>query len=202
VIKHLKSGKFRLYTADGSRPLGPPTTHEKAAAQEAAIKASQHSRHAERNEPMPRKLAGWAARKVKNARRQTGKAMSDEDVVATIQREAKAAGATLANDGKGGLDPRLALERFRAARWKCGNKFCPTPNEDLDLDHTSGHPKEIFESLKSWQNPKLRAAATKANGPKDDRFVSVLCRACHDCCHQRERAIENGKSPPPMRGTP
>ena len=151
---------------------------------------------------MPRKFESWAARKVKAGRRKTGKAMSDAEVVATIQKEAKDAGATLANNGKGGLDPRLALERFRAAGWRCGNKFCPTPKEDLDLDHTSGHPKEIFESLKSWQNPKLRDAATEANGPKDDRFVSVLCHLCHDSVHQRERAIENGKAPPPMRGTP
>ena len=150
---------------------------------------------------MPRKFEGWAKRKVKAGRRYAGKAASDAEIVATIQKEAKAAGATLANDGKGGLDPRLALERFRAADWRCGNKFCPTPKEDLDLDHTSGHPKEIFESLKSWKNSKLRAAATKSDGPKDDRFVSVLCHLCHDSVHERERAIENGNQPPPMRGT-
>jgi hypothetical protein len=150
---------------------------------------------------MPRKLEGWARRKVKATCRQAARAKTGADVVATIQREAKAAGATLKNDGKGGLDPNLALRKFREAGWRCGNKYCPTPKEDLDLDHSSGHPKEIFESLKSWQNPKLRAAATKADGPKDDRFISVLCAQCHDVCHERERAIENGKNPPPMRGT-
>lgn len=41
MIKKLKNGKFRLYTSDGSRPLGPPTTREKAVAQEKAIKARQ-----------------------------------------------------------------------------------------------------------------------------------------------------------------
>jgi hypothetical protein len=124
------------------------------------------------------------------------------DVVATIQREAKAAGATLAHDGKGGLDPALVLERMRAAKWRCSNPYCPTPKEALDCDHSSGHPREIFDSLKQWQNPKLRAAATKADGPKDDKYVSILCAACHDVCHQRERALEHGKTPPPMRGTP
>lgn len=44
VIKKLKSGKYRLYTADGSRPLGPPTTEEKAATQERAIQAAKRRR--------------------------------------------------------------------------------------------------------------------------------------------------------------
>lgn len=139
------------------------------------------------------KLARWAKRKA--ARDGT------DPTVATIQKEAKAAGATLANDGKGGLDPAIALAAFRKAGWRCGNKYCPTPKEELDLDHSSGHPKEIFDSLKQWQNPKLRAAATKADGPKDDNYVSVLCAKCHDMCHERERALEAGNSPPPMRGT-
>ena len=41
MIKRVGGGRFRLYTADGSRPLGPPTTREKALAQERAIKARQ-----------------------------------------------------------------------------------------------------------------------------------------------------------------
>ena len=134
------------------------------------------------------------------ARRYAGRG-SDDDTVAKIQREAKAAGATLANAGHGGLDPKLALRAFRKAGWRCGNPYCPTPKEDLDLDHSSGHPKEIFESLKQWKNPKLRAAATRADGPKDDNYVSVLCAKCHDAVHERERALENGNTPPPMRGT-
>ena len=150
---------------------------------------------------MPRPLLAWARAKKKASRHAAGRALSDAEVVATIQREAKAAGATLANDGKGGLDPHLALNRFRGAKWRCQNPYCPSPKEDLDLDHASGHPREIFDSLKSWQNPKLRAAATEADGPKDDRFVHVLCAKCHDAVHERERALEHGKQPPPMRGT-
>jgi hypothetical protein len=151
---------------------------------------------------MPRVLERWAQRHARSMTCKAGKAAGKQDVIATIQREAKAAGATLAHDGKGGLDPNLALDAFRRAKWRCGNKYCPTPKEELDLDHESGHPREIFDSLKQWKNPELRAAATESNGPKDDRFIHVLCALCHDAVHERERALENGKAPPPMRGTP
>ena len=43
MIKH-KNGKFRLYTSDGSRPLGPWTTHASAVKQEMAIQAAKHAR--------------------------------------------------------------------------------------------------------------------------------------------------------------
>ena len=76
---------------------------------------------------MPRKYEGWAARKVKASRRKAGQAMSDAEVVATIQKEAKAAGATLANNGKGGLDPRLALKVFRRDHFACQVPNCKTP---------------------------------------------------------------------------
>jgi hypothetical protein len=151
---------------------------------------------------MPRKLERWASRHQKRAARDVSKSGTDQQVVETIRKEAKENDATLAHDGEGGLDPRLALERFRSADWECQNPYCPTPKEELDLDHASGHPKEIFDSLEQWKNPKLRAAATDAEGPKDDRFIHVLCAKCHDCVHQRERALENGNEPPPMRGTP
>ena len=44
MIKRVAGNRFRLFTANGSRPLGPPTTREKALAQERAIKASQAAR--------------------------------------------------------------------------------------------------------------------------------------------------------------
>lgn len=37
MIKPAKNGLFQLWTSDGSRPLGPPTTYDKAKAQEDAI---------------------------------------------------------------------------------------------------------------------------------------------------------------------
>lgn len=44
MIKHLRNGKFQLYTKDGSRALGPPTTRKKAIEQEVAIKIAQAKR--------------------------------------------------------------------------------------------------------------------------------------------------------------
>ena len=44
MIKRVSGNRFRLFTANGSRPLGPPTTREKAIKQEQAIKASQAAR--------------------------------------------------------------------------------------------------------------------------------------------------------------
>lgn len=44
MIKRVGGGKFRLFTADGSRPLGPPTTRANCVEQEQAIKASQAAR--------------------------------------------------------------------------------------------------------------------------------------------------------------
>ena len=41
MIKKTSDGKFRLYTSNGSRPLGPPTTKAKAERQERAIKANE-----------------------------------------------------------------------------------------------------------------------------------------------------------------
>ena len=149
---------------------------------------------------MPRVLERWARRHARAAGKAVGQAASDQQVVATIQREAKEHGATLAHDGKGGLDPRIALATFRKAGFACENPYCPTPKEALDLDHEAGHRREIFDSLKQWNNPELRAA-TKTDDPKDPRFIHVLCEKCHTAAHERERALEHGKTPPPMRGT-
>jgi len=146
---------------------------------------------------MPRKFEGWAARKVVAARRKAGRAMlSEDEAVATIQREAKAAGATLKNNGKGGLDPNLALATFRKAKWACENPDCPEPKKLLDLDHFSNHPKEIFA------DPDASAKLIKGAefGKKDNKFLHCLCAACHNRVHDRERALDEGKKPPPMRG--
>jgi hypothetical protein len=133
-------------------------------------------------------------------RRARGTSRDKAAVLEQIRAEAKEHGVTLAHEGEGGVPPERALALFRAAKWRCSNPHCPTPKEDLELDHQSGHPKEIFEDPDAWKNPKIRAAATKADGPKDDRFLTIFCEKCHDAVHDRERAIDAGKEPPPMPG--
>ena len=150
---------------------------------------------------MPRKYEGWATRKVHAVRRKAGKSMSDAEVVATIQREAKAAGATLENEGKGGVDPRICLAVFRRDHWRCSNKHCPTPQKELTLDHISGHPKEIAKDPEAKKRKDLKQGIALGH-VNDPKALHAICAACHDSVHQRERAIENGKAPPPMRGTP
>ena len=144
---------------------------------------------------MPRKLEGWARRKVKASRHQAAKAKTDSDVVATIQREAKEAGATLKNDGKGGLDPNLALKVFRRDKYTCQVPNCKTPKKDADLDHIGGHAHELEEDPEASAWLKKQAEKGKENTPDG---LHVLCGRHHDLVHQRDRAIESGKKPPPM----
>ena len=143
-------------------------------------------------------VAKWA-RRGKNPGRGAAQARDDGQIVRRIQREAKAHGATLAHDGKGGIDPRKALRAFRRAKWRCENPKCPTPKKNLDLDHQSGHRKELREDPKGRDNARARAAAREPD-PKDDRYIHVLCEQCHDRVHERERDIEAGDEPRPMRG--
>lgn len=123
----------------------------------------------------------------------------DAAVVRQIQREAREHGATLAHGGRGGIDPRLALKTFRRGKWRCANPKCPSPKRKLDLDHQSGHPKEIREDPEASKDPKSMAAARDPD-PKDNKFLRVICEKCHDRVHDREREIEDGKKPKPMRG--
>jgi len=148
---------------------------------------------------MPRKNLNWARSRRQRDRKRNAAAISKGAVLRQIQEEAKAAGATLKSDGKGGIDPEKALAVFRKAKWRCENPHCPAPNKDLDLDHQSGHPREIFEDPDAWKDPKALRAA-KDPDPKDDSTLHVLCAKCHDAVHQRERALEEGKDPPPMPG--
>ncbi len=119
--------------------------------------------------------------------------------VEQIQKEAKAAGATLAHGGKGGLDPALALKVFRRDKWKCSNEDCPEPKRDLDLDHISGHAKEIKEDPDARDDEDLKEGVELGHVDDPDA-LHVLCKSCHDRAHDRERSIEDGKKPKPMRG--
>lgn len=132
-------------------------------------------------------LSKWARRRAARA--------GVDTTVETIQREAKAAGATLKSDGKGGLDPKLALKVFRRDKYTCKVPGCKTAKENLDLDHIGGHAAELEEDPKAAAWLKKEAAKGKQNTPDG---IHVLCGRHHDMVHQRERAIEADKKPPPM----
>jgi hypothetical protein len=136
---------------------------------------------------MPR-LGAWA-------RRHAARTGGDDSTVATIQREAKAAGAELKNAGRGGLDAKLALKVFRRDKYTCKVPGCKTAKEALDLDHIGGHAHELEQDPKAAAWLKKEAAKGKQNTPDG---IHVLCGRHHDMVHQRERAIEDGKRPPPM----
>ena len=117
-----------------------------------------------------------------------------------IRREAKAAGATLKSDGEGGLRPSLALGVFRKGKWRCDNENCPTPKKDLDLDHLSGHGKEIASDPHARKRRDLRKGVKMGHVNKL-AALHILCAACHDLAHSREREIDAGEMPEPMRGS-
>ena len=121
--------------------------------------------------------------------------MSNAEVVATIQREAQAAGATLKNNGKGGLDPNLVLKVFRRDKYTCQVPNCKTPKKDSDIDHIGGHAAELEQDPEASAWLKEQAEKGKENTLDG---LHVLCGRHHDLVHQRDRAIEDGKRPPPM----
>jgi len=145
-------------------------------------------------------VASWSA-----ARKRAGgrNRRADAAVVRQIQREAREHGATLANGGKGGLDPRLARAVFRRDGYRCTNKHCPTPKRRVTLDHISGHPKEIREDSEARKRKDLKRGVKMGHVNKLDA-LHTLCEDCHteasNSVHARENAIEAGKKPPPMRG--
>ena len=116
-----------------------------------------------------------------------------------MRREAKAAGATLDNNGEGGLAPSLALGVFRKGRWRCSNTECPAPKKNITLDHISGHPEEIAADRGARNRKDLKRGIAMGHVNKLDA-MHVLCAACHDSVHDRERAIDADKKPPPMPG--
>lgn len=137
-----------------------------------------------------RALAKWA-------NKTADKPVADTGTVLKIQQEAKAHGATLANNGKGGLDPALALKVFRRGGWKCDVTGCKTPKTNLDLDHISGHAQEIKQDPKARKNPKLLKGVALGHVDKPEALHCV-CKAHHTKAHDRENAIEDGKKPPPL----
>lgn len=148
------------------------------------------------------KLQQWA-KGVKNGVKNNAKHAADAPkLLKTIQAEAKANGATLAQGGKGGVDPKIALALFRKAKWRCGNKHCPSPKKNITLDHISGHPKEIAADPEARKRGDLKKGIAMGHVNKESA-LGVLCENCHTGpggVHARENQIEAGKKPDPMPG--
>ena len=141
------------------------------------------------------KTEQWAKSREKTDLKKRGGAGAKAAVIKRIQAEAKKNGATLKSDGKGGLDPNLALAAFRKSGWKCSVPGCKTAKESLDLDHIGGHELEIKQDPKAAA--QLKKSATKGKQNNLDG-VHVLCARHHDRVHQRERSIEDDKKPAPL----
>jgi hypothetical protein len=116
-----------------------------------------------------------------------------------IRREAKAAGATLETNGEGGLPPSLVLGAMRRDRFACVNEHCPTPKKNITVDHISGHPKEIAQDKGARKRKDLRRGI-KLGHVNVLAAIHTLCAQCHDRVHDREREIDHGEKPQPMRG--
>ena len=129
------------------------------------------------------------------SKRYAAKVMSDDAIRAKIRRMAKLSGATLANDGKGGLDPKLALEAFKRGKFRCSVPGCKPPKDKVDLDHIGGHAHELEDDPQAAAWLKAEAEKGKENTPEG---LHTLCARHHDMVHQRERAIDDGNTPPPM----
>lgn len=145
---------------------------------------------------MPYKFSTqWGARQVGSIRSRRRAAIKGADIRKQIQDEAKKAGATLANNGKGGLDPELALRVFQRDKFKCQVPGCTTSQVDVDLDHIGGHPLEIKDDpdADKW----LKEQAAKGKQDTEDG-IHCLCMRHHNMVHDRERKLEDGKEPKDM----
>jgi len=149
---------------------------------------------------MPRKFSSdWASRAVNDAFIKCARASRKSATAQMIQDEAKNYGATLQSGGHGGVDPEIALKVFQRDNWRCANENCPTPRKDLTLDHIAGHAHEIEKDPIARKQSDLRMGIEEGHVDKVDA-LHVLCAACHDRVHLREREVVQGKKPEPMRG--
>jgi len=110
-----------------------------------------------------------------------GASPSKAVLLATIQKEAKAKGTTLAQGGKGGIPPAVALQTFRDSDYACAR--CGT-REMVSLHHKGG----IVHS------ERLDRMGHK-NVPEN---VACLCEACHDFIHTKakQKGIDSSQVTP------
>lgn len=98
-------------------------------------------------------------------------APDEAKALARVQSEAKAAGATLATGGKGGLPPSMVLGVMRRDRYRC--KRCGGA-EQLSMHHKGGIPAS------RWLSSKGHSLAF-------DNLVT-LCVPCHEEMHAEAKA--------------
>jgi hypothetical protein len=151
--------------------------------------------------PMGQASALYAKSKQKDQPKPKEKKLSGQERLALkkMRREARLAGATLDNDGKGGLPPSLVLGRMRKDGFRCSNVKCPDPKKNITVDHISGHPKEIAEDKGARGRKDLRKGVELGHIDTLDA-IHTLCARCHDAVHDREREIEHDEQPEPMPG--
>lgn len=101
----------------------------------------------------------------------------------TLRREARAAGATLASNGEGGIAPSRVLGVMRRDGFAC--KVCGR-NQNLGLHHKSEH----LEDPKA----KARSLLLRRQGRVDDPSnLTTICESkagyegCHDRVHRKDR---------------
>lgn len=130
---------------------------------------------------MSKTLAEWAgrqARRDKAAARpaRAGLSAPERRALHLLRREAKAAGASLENRGRGGLSPSLVLHVMRRDGYAC--KLCEGREHALTLHHKGGVVEKRWVALR---------------GPRNEpSSLLTVCGPCHDRVHAeyREAAAE------------
>lgn len=123
---------------------------------------------------MSENLAKWVKLKTQKPDEEGAKPLHPDEnkALKKLQREAKAAGATLATEGKGGLNPSLVLGIMRRDEFRC--KKCGK-QENLSVHH-KGH----------LENPTSKWLAKKGKS-NDPNAISTICASCHDDIHEEDR---------------
>lgn len=98
---------------------------------------------------------------------------ADRRAYASLLAEAKKNHATLDNDGRGGLPPKLVWMRMRKDRWKC--KKCGG-RDNLSVHHKAGAENMVGPAVAALgHRPTMKAIVT-------------ICGSCHDDIHNEDRA--------------
>ena len=99
----------------------------------------------------------------------------EQSALRKTREEAKRAGATLATDGEGGIQPSQALGVYRRCEWKC--KKC------------GGKDMLMLHHKANLENPSSKMAQLLARTKRtDQRGIVVICKGCHDAIHDDDSA--------------